>query len=59
MRVSICAAVILAAVFAGRAAGENFMAVDYLGDGERETRIRFDRIHAKETAMETVDGNVT
>ncbi|XP_043218520.1 uncharacterized protein LOC122379928 isoform X2 [Amphibalanus amphitrite] len=52
-------AVVAAAVLAAPAAANNFLAVDYLGDGERETRIHFDRVHAKETAMETVDGNVT
>ena len=53
------AVVTVAAVLAAPATANNFLAVDFLGDGERETRIRFDRVHAKETAMETVDGNVT
>ncbi|XP_043199587.1 uncharacterized protein LOC122369155 isoform X1 [Amphibalanus amphitrite] len=55
----VWAVVVAAAVLAVPAAANNFLAVDYLGDGERETRIHFDRVHAKETAMETVDGNVT
>ena len=58
MQVSFHIEGISEAAFAGRAAGENFLAVDFLGDGERETRIRFDRTHARETVMETVD-NVT
>ena len=57
----VCLAVIVVvAVLAPRtSAAENFLSVDFLGDGERETRVHFDRVHAKETAMESADGNVT
>ncbi|XP_037077280.1 uncharacterized protein LOC119098462 [Pollicipes pollicipes] len=59
MQGKVWMATLLAALLVGTAAAKNFIAIDYLGDGEREVRIRFDRVHAKQTSMEVVTDQIT